>query len=407
MDFIPMRNPVAGLDDMAQLEADKQEYLRKQQLAQALIGSGYVPNSGRTGVLTSVLSALAGGMMQRKNNESVTDLMRRTFEQQSQAAAAKRQQELEDEQRKVENAIKEATGKKRGELTAERDIGKREIAGGMFVNPFTGQAEAIPGYMDQQLALKRGEAQIAAANRAPAADPFPDINKALQLGVISPEQAKAAMTRKLLGGGQQGAPSGYRFKEDGSSLEAIPGGPADKANQPRQIPADMAGKVALADEYLKNFPGIMKEVQAGSLTGPIDSMTANAGYGRAGEVVRQIKSGRDALQRTLTGAGMPASEAAEYSARYMPQMGDTVETLASKQKQLNEELTRYTSLARGTADASGTAPAASAQGGNGAPQQQGASGGNRPTPAAQPTMTAVNPQTGQRIGLVNGQWVPL
>ena len=32
---------------------------------------------------------------------------------------------------------------------------------------------------------------------------------------------------------------------------------------------------------------------------------------------------------------------------------------------------------------------------------------NAPQAAGQPTQTATNPQTGERIGLVNGQWVPI
>lgn len=402
MDFIPMRNPPA-FADLAQLEADKQEYLRKQQLAQALIGSGYVPNSGRTGVLTSVLSALAGGMMQRKNNESVVDLMRRTFEQQSQAAAAKRQQELEDEQRKVENAIKEATGKKRGELAAERDLGKREIAGGMFVNPFTGQAEAIPGYMDQQLALKRGEAQIAAANRAPPADPFADINKALQLGVISPEQAKSAMTRKLLGGGQQGAPSGYRFKEDGGALEAIPGGPADPNAPARPTPltAEAKTKLSLIDNALANARKFQERV-----VGPngefkdVESMT--------GDTPQLMRSAIQDMLYAKSGASAPVEEVRKAEAMYGPSraLGGLIPT--ERDSTAAAKVGNFiTDLQRMRDEIGSTTGQQPAQGVGGAPPPQGANGGNGTGPAAQPTMTAVNPQTGQRIGLINGNWVPL
>ena len=127
------------------------------------------------------------------------------------------------------------------------------------------------------------------------------------------------------------------------------------------------------------------------MTGPIDRQTAKLGYGKGGEVYRQIQSGRDALQRTLTGAGMPASEAGEYADRYLPTFGDTPETLKSKQVQLQAELGRFISEARGP----GGAPATPAAQPMGAPAAQG-----------QPTQTATGPN-GQRIGLINGQWVPI
>lgn len=398
MDFIPMRNPPA-FADMAQLEADKQEYLRKQQLAQALIGSGYVPNSGRTGVLTAVLSALAGGMMQRKNNESVTDLMRRTFEQQSQAAAAKRQQELEDEQRKVENAIKEATGKKRGELTAERDLGKREIAGGMFVNPFTGQAEAIPGYMDQQLALKRGEAQIAAAGRQdPNAGLLSKIQLARSLGATD-DQIRSMVTGQS---NTQGVPSGYRYKE-GGTLEAIPGGPADPNAPARPTPltAEAKTKLSLIDNALANARKFQERV-----VGPngefkdIESMK--------GDTPQLMRSAIQDMLYAKSGASAPVEEVRKAEAMYGPSraLGGLIPT--ERDSTAAAKVGNFiTDLQRMRDEIGSTTGQQPAQGGNGAPQQQGANGGNGTAPAAQPTMTAVNPQTGQRLGLVNGNWVPL
>jgi hypothetical protein len=68
-------------------------------------------------------------------------------------------------------------------------------------------------------------------------------------------------------GGQSNAPSGYRATATGA-LEPIPGGPADPAAQaakPRQLPADMAGRVALAEEYLANSPEINAAIKSGAL----------------------------------------------------------------------------------------------------------------------------------------------
>lgn len=379
-----MRNPAATMDDMAQLEADKAAYQRRQQLAQALMSTGYVPDSGRMGVLTSVLSSLAGGLMARKNEGSVTDLLRRTFEQQSQAAAAQRQKELEDEQRKLENSIKEATGKKRGELEAERDLGKREIAGGMFVNPFTGQAEAIPGYMDQQLAMKRAEAQIAAANRAPPADPLADVHAALRAGAITPEQAKTAIMRKMLGTGVGNAPSGYRYKDDGA-LEAIPGGPADPNTpaKPQPLTAEAKTKLSLLDNALANARKFQERTvgQNGDFK-DIESMT--------GDTPQLMRSAIQDMLYAKSGASAPVEEVRKAEAMYGPSraLGGLIpterdSTAAAKVGNFINDIQRMRDEIAGQ-----QAPAAGA------------------APQAQPTATAVNAQ-GQRIGLINGQWVPL
>lgn len=153
--------------------------------------------------------------------------------------------------------------------------------------------------------------------------------------------------RQTMGGGgvsrSPKAPSGYRWTPEGA-LAPIPGGPADKPKEqekPTKIPADIAGRVALTDEFLANGPEIRKKIQEGSATGPLDTFMGRRGRGESGDLLRKIQSGRDALQRSLTGAGMPASEADEYANRYLPTYTDDVETLTQKFDQLSSELTRY------------------------------------------------------------------
>jgi hypothetical protein len=102
----------------------------------------------------------------------------------------------------------------------------------------------------------------------------------------------------------------------------------------------------VTEEYLDNAPDINKDVEAGNITGPIDHLQAKFGWGRKNEVYRQIQSGVDALRRSLTGAGMPVSEANNYVSRYEPALTDDAAKLASKQKQLQSELSRYQDLAR-------------------------------------------------------------
>lgn len=149
------------------------------------------------------------------------------------------------------------------------------------------------------------------------------------------DPAYAAFLRSKKGG--PSAPSGYQFTPQGT-LEPIPGGPAAKDSQ---IPAEIAGRLALTDEYLKNAPTIERDIKQGSMTGLWDAGKAQMGVGRQGEVYRQIQSGVDGLRRGLTGAGMPEGEATEYANRYLPQPTDSADRLLSKHRQLTEELKRF------------------------------------------------------------------
>jgi hypothetical protein len=113
----------------------------------------------------------------------------------------------------------------------------------------------------------------------------------------------------------------------------IPGGPAT------QIPAEAAGRIGLADSFLNNFDAIRGKVAAGVVTGPVDRFQAtNNSSSEAGQVYQAIQSGVDSLQRMLTGAGMPASEAAQYSYRYLPTYTDDAQSAAAKLDRLKAEL---------------------------------------------------------------------
>lgn len=151
----------------------------------------------------------------------------------------------------------------------------------------------------------------------------------------------AQIQQALIGGGAQQAPSGYRPTQDGSGLEAIPGGPADPANKPPTIAPEVAARTALTGEFLDNAASIRERIASGDMTGPVDFATAQIGYGQQGETRRQMLSGVDALRRGLTGAGMSQAEAGDYVERYLPAPQDNAETLLSKFDQLTEELTRY------------------------------------------------------------------
>lgn len=150
-----------------------------------------------------------------------------------------------------------------------------------------------------------------------------------------------------------------------------------KAQQDKALPAELAGRMALTQVFLEKAPEIRKDLEAGVVTGAWDGAKAEFGIGRPGEIMRQIKSGRDGLQRALTGAGMPASEAGEYADRYLPRYTDTAEKVLSKFDQLTEELNRYRDIA--TRGRGGVASIASA----------GAQAGSTAKPSAQDRFSAL------------------
>ncbi|ALN75843.1 hypothetical protein [Aureimonas sp. AU20] len=152
-----------------------------------------------------------------------------------------------------------------------------------------------------------------------------------------------------------GAPSGFRYTDETrTTLEPIPGGPGE------QIGGENAGRIGIAQSFLDDLPSIRQEVQQGGVTGLYDAMVGKAGFGQQGRLYARIESGADALQRMLSGAGMPESEAAAYARRYMPSPSDTSDIVDQKLGQLERELGSQMNIVmrgRGGRPGASTAPA--------------------------------------------------
>lgn len=129
------------------------------------------------------------------------------------------------------------------------------------------------------------------------------------------------------------APSGYKWNADNTALEAIPGGPGTV------LPAEVAGRVGLAKDFLKEEPAITTKIKEGAATGLLDYAYGKMGYGDSGNVMREIEGGKEALIRQLTGAGQSESEAAKYADQYSPSFRDTPQTLQDKVDRLKRRLT--------------------------------------------------------------------
>jgi hypothetical protein len=124
----------------------------------------------------------------------------------------------------------------------------------------------------------------------------------------------------------------------------------------KALPGEAAGRLGIAEQYLANAPKIREEIARGDQTGLWDRTMAVNGVGRRGQVDRQMQSGVDALRRMLTGAGMPAAEAAEYVQRYRPELTDGPESLLTKHDQLVAEISHWRDLAYRGKGAPGALP---------------------------------------------------
>lgn len=157
-------------------------------------------------------------------------------------------------------------------------------------------------------------------------------------------------------------PSGYQWvdpQDQSKGVRPIPGGPAEA------IAAETAGRIGLANDALPQLGAAEQAARQGDLTGPVDYFYGRMGWGKQGELVRELTAGSEALTRMLTGAGMNMSEAQREVDLYLPSPTDRAEDLTSKIQQLQrrlEEVSRTVKLGRGGSSADAPAsPAAPAK----------------------------------------------
>ena len=255
-------------------------------------------------------------------------------------------------------------------------------------------------------------------------------------------RASAARTRQamsldradVLGGGGKAAskaPSGYRWTANGS-LEAIPGGPADKGTlggmgvgkltegQGKDIVYYSRGRDS--NELLtKNGNSLLMTEGAQGARGIVDSALQSLPLlGDSGVVNSLLSPERkqakqaaaeflSAILRKDTGAAITQQEFDIYGPMYLPMPGDDRRTL--EQKSLARE-GALESIKAGLGSAQAAIPAP-----RGSSRLQGQTLGDSttlgtppprlpPASAAAGVQRARNPATGQVLVLRNGQWVP-
>jgi hypothetical protein len=121
--------------------------------------------------------------------------------------------------------------------------------------------------------------------------------------------------------------------DDGNvSLAPIAGGPGT------QLPAELAARIAVADDGLKVLPEIIERAANGDLTGVMDWAWGTVGRGQQGTDRRDIKGASEAITRLLTGAGMNNTEIQNEAWMYTPALTDDAPTVVSKLKRLSDKL---------------------------------------------------------------------
>ena len=153
-----------------------------------------------------------------------------------------------------------------------------------------------------------------------------------------------------------------------------------------EIPAEVAARIGLGRAFMKDVPSLRKEISAFTATDRADLVLNR---GKAADVWRRIESGREALVRQLTGAGMSQSEAENQTKRYQLSSTDKNETMLRKLEMLERDLKAVEEGA--------------ISGKTGTMSRQYQSGSPAPTSGARPR--ARNPQTGQVVEYDGSRWL--
>lgn len=106
----------------------------------------------------------------------------------------------------------------------------------------------------------------------------------------------------------------------------------------KEVPGEIAARFGLSTDFFRDVDFLTKQIEKGVTTGLEGQTNLALGRGAAGQVWRLASDGSDAMQRLLTGAGMPASEAENYVARFLPTFGDTKATQLDKVRNLTRRL---------------------------------------------------------------------
>lgn len=209
------------------------------------------------------------------------------------------------------------------------------------------EAQALNGLMESGQ-LTEGQAQQLAAGKQ-VTGPNGEILFLTPQGIFSRPGGSQAQSQQqeidIFGGASASstpiqAPATTPAPQQGSAPSPQQGaiqltGPKAKDTQ---LPAEMGARIGLGDAFLEMVPNLRERLQRGDASGPIDGFKLFLGKGDPASIWRDIETGRDALVRNLTGAGMSESEAANQTLRYQISPTDTAEVMVQKLNNLERDL---------------------------------------------------------------------
>ena len=331
--------------DLARLQVEQDDIKRKQQLGQTLQQAGLNPVQGGNSVL-ALLAALTSTI--RGNS-----LMKDASKSMSENLASQF-----DAQNQADQAKADAEQKRRDEdwqrKLQEIDYGNKSAA--QYRAPSNIDPNSPEG-INARLQFEKGKAGLQPKAAGPATPAYQkQIEAAKAMGIdLSPEDLKQLVT--------------------GLKPEAVAKPPA--------VTAEARNKLALINNAIANAQEYQKRTVSGQ---DFNDMAANTN-----DTPQLIKSAIQDMLYAKSGASAPVEEVQKAEAMFGPSLLEKDSTAASKVGNLLQDLTRMRDEISGQQAAQGQPPSAA--------PPSGAQG--------QPTQTATNPQTGQRIGLINGQWVPI
>jgi hypothetical protein len=279
--------------------------------------------------------------------------------------------------------------------------GQARRAGGGVTMPAAAPGLPAPGLLAPDMAAPAPMAPqmpAPAAPMAPAQPPgvMPRAGDATAMPPMVGEQSRIP----LPGGGNvtttqvrpergPAPPTNFRWAENGV-LEPIPGGPADPRTQPL---TEAEAKANLFGSQMKMSQDIIGNAQT-------PSGAAIAAWRNAPSlVVNPLLSENDqqyfnavrlfaaGILRKETGAAFTPGEMLDVHERFFAQPGDSAAVIQQKDRARQAAISSIEAEVRG--GMRGGAPA------------------NNPPQGAVPSRIIVNPQTGERMQLRNGQWVPM
>lgn len=254
-------------------------------------------------------------------------------------------------------------------LTAKPNKQWQKLDDGTLFNPETGETKDVAGGATQGKFRFKGKSPEAEA-----------LNGLMDSGKLTEEQAQQLGAGKtitnpadgslmfmtpqgLVGQPANGGPALPLAAQPNEGIDIFADGPAANAPAPASaasaaaptlppgavqltapkakdtaLPAEMGARIGLGDSFIQNVPKLRERLARGDASGPYDGAKLALGIGDPASIWRDIDSGRDALVRNLTGAGMSESEAQNQAARYQISPTDSAETMVEKLDNLERDL---------------------------------------------------------------------